>query len=357
MRRVVVTGGSAITPIGGDWESVRASLVARRSGVVRMHEWDKYTHMNTRLAAPTAFTDPGYPRKKTRGMGKVALMAVKAAETAFADAGLLGDPVLRSGACGVSYGSSTGNVDALLDSCRKTGADAVLRVPVGTIVRDEETHLLIKDLSADQQSVIVAKGGRGGIGNEHNKTVKPPEKGEGRTIGLELKLVADVGIVGFPNAGKSTLICNISRVKSKIANYPFTTKRPVLGIVEDDDGQGFAVADLPGIIEGAHQGKGLGDRFLRHAERTKILVHLIDMAASEGRDPVEDYHKINHELESYGESLAFKRRIVVANKMDVPGAEEQLRRFCKETQVEVLAISALSGTRLDELVSRLRKIL
>ena len=173
----------------------------------------------------------------------------------------------------------------------KNGKDSILRVPVGTIVRDSDADFLIKDLVNDQQSVIVAKGGKGGIGNEHSKVPKSPEKGERRTVSFELKLVADVGIVGFPNAGKSTLISNISRVKSKIASYPFTTKQPILGIVERDGESNFIIADLPGIIEGAHKGKGLGDRFLRHAERNKILIHLIDMAAIDGRDPVDDYNR------------------------------------------------------------------
>ncbi len=203
----------------------------------------------------------------------------------------------------------------------------------------------------------MARGGQGGIGNERRKVPKPYEKGERRTINLELKLVADVGIVGFPNAGKSTLICSISKVKSKIANYPFTTKQPILGIVEGEDGSSFVAADLPGIIEGAHEGKGLGDRFLRHAERTKILVHLIDMSAIEGRDPVEDYRKINHELESYGDVLALKNKIVVANKMDAPGAEEHFERFKKEIKEDVLPVSALAKEGLDVLVDKVREML
>ena len=239
----------------------------------------------------------------------------------------------------------------------KNGKDSFLRVPIGTIVRDHETGLLIKDLSADQQSVIVAKGGEGGIGNARRKTRTLPEDGERRTIGLELKLVADVGIVGFPNAGKSTLISGISRVKSKIASYPFTTKQPILGIVEDEDEFSFIVADLPGIIEGAHAGKGLGDRFLRHAERTKILMHLVDMSGSEGRDPLDDYRKINHELEAYGDILAFKYKLTVANKMDLPEAEGHLDRFKKEIGEDILPISALAKTGLEELTQTLKGVL
>jgi len=242
----------------------------------------------------------------------------------------------------------------------KGGKEALLRVPIGTIIRDGETGLLIKDLTQDQQSVIVAKGGDGGIGNQHRKVPVPPQKGERRTVSFELKLVADVGIVGFPNAGKSTLISSISKVKSKIANYPFTTRQPILGIVEDEDEDGefnFVVADLPGIIEGAHEGKGLGDRFLRHAERTRILVHLIDMAGTEGRDPVEDYRKVSHELEAYGDSLAFKHKIIVANKMDLPEAQGHLKRFVKEIGEEILPLSALERQDLDGFVCKVREIL
>lgn len=238
----------------------------------------------------------------------------------------------------------------------KDGRDCLLRVPVGTMIRDEAAGLLIKDLAADRQSVIVARGGAGGIGNQRRKVPAPPRKGEWRTVHLELKLVADAGIVGFPNAGKSTLVSGISKVKSRIADYPFTTRRPVLGIVADGE-TSFAVADLPGIIEGAHEGKGLGDRFLRHAERTRILVHLVDMAGTGGRDPIDDYKKINHELDAYGGTLAFKPQIIVANKMDLPGARDRLHRFRKEIKGDVLSVSALTGEGLGELVRRLREIL
>jgi len=238
----------------------------------------------------------------------------------------------------------------------KSREDCVLCVPIGTIVRDEETGLLIKDLSSDQQSVIVAKGGAGGIGNEHRKVPIPFQKGERRTVSFELKLVADVGIVGFPNAGKSTLISSISKVKSKIANYPFTTKQPILGIVEWND-ESFIVADLPGIIEGAHEGKGLGDRFLRHAERSKILIHLIDMAGTEDRDPVDDFKKINHEIKSYGDKLISKRKIIVANKMDLPEAKDHLHRFKREIKDDILAVSALDKKGLNELKHTIQSIL
>jgi len=238
----------------------------------------------------------------------------------------------------------------------KSGQDGLLRVPIGTLIRDEETKLLIKDLVFDQQRVVVARGGEGGIGNEHRKVPTPPQKGERRTVRFELKLVADVGIIGFPNAGKSTLISHISKVKSKIASYPFTTIQPILGIVEYDD-LNFIVADLPGIIEGAHEGKGLGVRFLRHAERAKILIHLIDMAAVEGRDPIDDYKRINYELEAYGDTLASKRKLVVANKMDLPGAQSHLTRFKKEINTDILSVSALAEEGLDKLKHAIRVIL
>lgn len=232
----------------------------------------------------------------------------------------------------------------------KNGEDVILRVPVGTIIRDFETKLLIKDLTEDQQSVVVAKGGAGGIGNMGKKTPRPPQEGQRRVIHLELKLIADVGIIGFPNAGKSTLISQISGVKSKVANYPFTTKQPILGFVEHDEKE-FIIADLPGIIEGAHLGKGLGIKFLKHAERTKILIHLIDMAGTDTRDPLEDYDKINEELDAYSDLLIEKKKIVVANKMDVEEAKNNLKRFKKKYKmVKIIPISAQEKEGLEKLL-------
>lgn len=238
----------------------------------------------------------------------------------------------------------------------KVGDDCLLRVPLGTIIRDEENGLQIKELMTDQQSVIVAKGGNGGRGNGQKQTPTAPKPGEERTIRLELKLVADVGIVGFPNAGKSTLISAISKVRSKIANYPFTTRSPILGIVEHDEGR-FVVADLPGIIEGAHTGKGLGHRFLRHAERTKVLIQLIDMAGSEGRDPLDDFEKINHELTEYSDEFLAKKRIIVANKMDLPEAANHLKRFKRKYKIDVIKISSLEKKGLEELINKVHTIL
>ncbi|MDP8265482.1 MAG: GTPase ObgE [Candidatus Aceula meridiana] len=240
----------------------------------------------------------------------------------------------------------------------KTGEDCILRVPLGTIIRDYDTGLLIKDLTRDEQSVVIARGGAGGIGNNRNRTPKPPELGEASTLKLELKIVADVGLIGFPNVGKSTLISAISKVHSKIANYPFTTKQPILGFVEsDDENFHFVVADLPGLIEGAHLGKGLGDRFLKHAERTRILVHVLDMAPIGGRDPLEDYEKINEELKAYSSKLFLKRQIVVANKMDFPTAGDQLKRFRKKYKETIFAVSALEKTGLENLINQIKEIL
>ncbi len=235
----------------------------------------------------------------------------------------------------------------------RNGKEAVLRVPVGTLVWDQDTGLLLRDLALDEQSLVVAKGGAGGRGNINNKEVLPPKLGVERKIRLELKLIADVGLIGFPNAGKSTLINAVSKVKSKIANYPFTTKQPILGILNLDEDD-IIIADLPGLIEGAHSGRGLGDRFLKHAERTRILVHLVDMSASEGRDPLEDYEKIIHELQSYGGDFLNKQTIVVANKMDVPESSEHLKRFKEKHKVDIFEISALEKNGLDNLVNQIQ---
>ncbi|NTV29394.1 MAG: GTPase ObgE [Candidatus Omnitrophica bacterium] len=247
------------------------------------------------------------------------------------------------------HGSSKG-------AAGKDGDDCVLRVPVGTVLWDDETGLMIRDLAVPGSRVVVAKGGQGGIGNQRRKTVVLPTKGEEKIIRLELKIIADVGIVGFPNAGKSTLITGVSKVRSKIAPYPFTTKQPILGIVETDDVR-FVIADLPGLIEGAHLGRGLGHQFLKHAERTKILVQVIDMAGTEDRDPLDDYETINLELEQYSSALAHKPKILVANKMDLDAARKNLKRFRKEYDVDIIEISALEKEGLEQLVEKIVGIL
>ncbi len=249
----------------------------------------------------------------------------------------------------------------------RSGEDCILHVPTGTMIWDYDTGLLMRDLVTDQDQVIVAKGGAGGHGNNHNRTVTLPHPGEVRTIRLELKIIADVGLIGFPNAGKSTLICAVSKVKSKIASYPFTTKAPILGIVKDERGEAedFVMADLPGLIEGAHEGKGLGHQFLKHAERTKILVHVIDMAGTEGRDPVEDYHKITEELNLYaeaapggaGEGLFHKPTLLVANKMDLPDAKKNLTRFKRKVTKDIFSVSAKDKEGLEKLLAAIRELL
>lgn len=240
----------------------------------------------------------------------------------------------------------------------RNGKNCELKVPVGTIVRDLDTGHLIRDLARPDDKVIVARGGMGGRGNQNNQTPLPPRPGEEKTIHLELKVIADVGLIGFPNAGKSTLVTVISKVRSKIANYPFTTKQPILGVVKNEfDEADFIVADLPGLIEGAHTGKGLGDRFLKHAERTKILVHVIDMAGTEGRDPIEDFNMIEKELTAYSDLLVLKHRIIVANKMDLPAARKNLESFRRQVNEKVFAISALEKADIDPLIEEMRRVL
>ena len=241
----------------------------------------------------------------------------------------------------------------------KRGEDCVLHVPVGTMLWDYDTDFLIRDLVVHSDRVMVAKGGAGGHGNNKNRTVTPPTAGEKRMVRLELKIIADVGLVGFPNSGKSTLICAVSKVKSKVASYAFTTKAPVLGIVKDGSGreQDFVMADLPGLIEGAHAGKGLGHEFLKHAGRTKILVHVIDMSGCEGRDPVDDYYKICAELDLYSEELSHKHRILVANKMDLPEAGKNLTRFRRKVTKDIFAVSAQERKGLEEVMAAIRLLL
>ncbi len=213
--------------------------------------------------------------------------------------------------------------------------DMIVKVPPGTVVSDAKTNEVIADLTEHGQRAVIAKGGRGGRGNSRFATPANPapelsehgEPGQERDIVLELKLLADVGLVGFPSVGKSTLLSVVSSARPKIAEYHFTTIVPNLGMVETEDGRSFVMADLPGLIEGAHSGVGLGHQFLRHIERTRVIVHVIDMAAMEGRNPYEDYVTINNELEQYNLRLMERPQIIVANKMDMPGAEENLAEF------------------------------
>lgn len=245
-----------------------------------------------------------------------------------------------------------------------TGACAentYVRVPVGTVIYDDETGKVIGDITKNKQEVIVAKGGRGGRGNMAfaTGTLKCPdfcekgEPGERKRIRCELKVLADCGLVGFPSVGKSTLIAAVSKARPKIAAYHFTTIVPNLGMVETPDGRSFVMADLPGIIEGAHQGAGLGLQFLRHIERCRVIVHMIDMSASEGRDPYEDYLIINKELESYHMNLMKRPMILVANKMDGENAAKNLEEFKKKVSLPIIPISAYTKHNLNELLYKI----
>ena len=241
------------------------------------------------------------------------------------------------------------------------GEDRNILVPAGTIVTDAGTGELIHDFSATGERLIIARGGRGGRGNAQfaTSTNRAPrhheegEPGEVRSLNLELKLIADVGLVGLPNAGKSTLISRISAARPKIADYPFTTLEPHLGVVAYGDESSFVVADIPGLIEGAHAGTGLGLEFLRHVERTKLLVHVIDVSST-GRDPIEDFLTINREIELYKAGLLAKPQVVAASKMDAlddPSRVERLREFCLSRGLEMFEISAVTGSGIDGLVA------
>lgn len=236
----------------------------------------------------------------------------------------------------------------------KDGLDIIIKVPIGTSVKDIKTDCVLRDLDKDNDQIIVVKGGRGGLGNQHNFGPTPAAPGEEREILLDLRLIAEVGVVGFPNAGKSTLIAAISNAHPKVAAYPFTTLSPVLGVVKVK-AKTFSVADIPGLIEGSSQGKGLGDKFLRHIERTKALIHIIDMSGFEGRDPLMDYKTINMELRNYSKDVYKKPQIVAANKMDLEGSEENLARFKKTIRKKVYPISALNKEGLEALLEAAAK--
>jgi GTP-binding protein len=236
----------------------------------------------------------------------------------------------------------------------KGAEDVIIRVPQGTIIIDSATGSNLRDLDIDGEQVIVARGGHGGVGNWHRKEAAPGEPGEEKTIILDLKLLADVGVVGFPNAGKSTLISAVSNAHPKIAAYPFTTTSPILGVVSNAYKK-FVIADIPGLIPGASHGRGLGVKFLKHIERTKVLIHLLDMAGFDGRDPVEDYKNINLELKQYSLAVYKKPQIICANKMDLAGARENLIRFKKLIKKTVYPVSALNKEGLEELIDGVSK--
>ena len=241
----------------------------------------------------------------------------------------------------------------------------VVKVPQGTVVTDLDTGLIIADLSKKDQEEIIAKGGRGGRGNSAFKTQtntcpdysENGEEGEIKNLKVEVKMLADVGLVGLPSVGKSTIISCVSRSKPKIAAYHFTTLNPNLGVCKSSDGRSFVMADLPGLIEGASQGEGLGDKFLRHIERTKVIAHVIDMSGSEMRDPYEDYLLINKELEAFNKKLIEKPMIIIANKMDLPEAKDNLEEFKKKVDCEIYEVSGATNTGLQKVVDRLADLI
>ena len=250
----------------------------------------------------------------------------------------------------------------------KDASDVIIKVPQGTVVTDLDSGLILADLKEKDDEVVVAYGGRGGRGNTAFKTQSDPapnyaengEPGEERELKVELKLMADVGLVGLPSVGKSTIISCISKAKPKIAMYHFTTITPNLGVCKTTSGKSYVVADLPGLIEGASEGEGLGDKFLRHVERTRIIAHVVDMSGFEGRDPYDDYVVINNELEKFDEKLIKKPQIIVANKMDGVNAKENLEKFKKklnDNSIKIFEVSALNNIGLQEVVDYLGDML
>lgn len=246
----------------------------------------------------------------------------------------------------------------------KNGEDLIVKVPQGTVVTDLDTNLIVADLSSIDDEIIVANGGRGGRGNSAFRTHENPapsysengEPGEERYLQIELKLIADVGLVGMPSVGKSTILSQVTRSTPKIAAYHFTTLSPNLGVVNTKDNDSFVLADLPGLIENASQGEGLGDQFLRHVERTKIIAHVIDMGSQEGRDPYLDYVLINKELSAYSKKLIQKPTIIIANKSDLEGFEENLKNFKTKVDLPIYPVSGLNNTGLDEVMLKLAEL-
>lgn len=259
------------------------------------------------------------------------------------------------------YKAEAGKDGGACNCTGRSAEDLVIKVPPGTIIKDEETGRILADLTEAGSSAVIAKGGKGGRGNQHFATptrqipnfAKSGDLGEERWVILELKLLADVGLIGFPNVGKSTLLSMVSAAKPRIADYHFTTIEPNLGVVEFGSDTNFVMADIPGLIEGAHEGVGLGHEFLKHVERTKLLIHVVDVSSVEGRDPVRDFEIINEELKKYNEVLSTRTQIVAANKMDIPEARENLERFTEVIEkkgYKVFPISAATNQGVKELV-------
>ncbi|NBH96691.1 GTPase ObgE [Hominisplanchenecus murintestinalis] len=252
----------------------------------------------------------------------------------------------------------------------KNGNDLILKVPEGTIIKESESGKVIADMSGGNSRQVILRGGRGGQGNMHYATAtmqapkyaQPGQSARELWVNLELKVIADVGLVGFPNVGKSTLLSRVTNAQPKIANYHFTTLNPNLGVVDLEGGRGFIIADIPGLIEGASEGVGLGHEFLRHIERTRVIIHMVDAASTEGRDPVDDIYKINEELRAYNPEIAERPQVIAANKIDAlyVGDEDPIQRIRDEFEpkgVKVFAISAVSGKGLKELLYQVREIL
>ncbi len=250
----------------------------------------------------------------------------------------------------------------------KFGEDLYIKVPIGTVIKDADTNKVLADLSKPNQQELILKGGRGGRGNSHFATSmrqaprfsEDGEKGEEKEIILELKLLADVGLLGFPNVGKSTFLSKVTEARPKIANYHFTTLEPNLGVVKTKDGDGFVIADIPGIIEGASKGVGLGIQFLRHVERTRLLLHFINVSGEEGRNPIEDYKIINKELKKYSEKLSKRKQIIVATKVDSMQNNEgykELEKLAKKEKLEIYKISSVTGEGLQELINHISQVL
>ena len=251
----------------------------------------------------------------------------------------------------------------------KDGGDIILKVPEGTIIRDAESGRIIADMTGENRRQTNLKGGRGAAGNQHFATstmqvpkyAQPGQPAQELEVVLELKVIADVGLVGFPNVGKSTLLSRVTNAQPKIANYHFTTLTPNLGVVDLEGGGGFVIADIPGLIEGASEGVGLGHEFLRHIERTRVLIHMVDAASTEGRDPIEDIYAINKELKAYNEEIAARPQVIAANKVDVLGGDEEpIERLKKEFEpqgIRVFPISAVAGQGLKELLYHVKELL
>ena len=256
-------------------------------------------------------------------------------------------------------------------NCRgKNGADIIIKVPEGTVLKEEESGQIIADMSGDNRRMVLLTGGRGGNGNQHYATstmqapkyAQPGQPSKELNILMELKCIADVGLVGFPNVGKSTLLSRVTNARPKIANYHFTTLNPHLGVV-DMEGGGFVIADIPGLIEGASEGVGLGHEFLRHIERTRVIIHMVDVAGTEGRNPIEDIYAINKELTAYNEEIAKRPQVIAANKIDAiydDGSNDPVKRLKDEFEprgIQVYPISAVSGKGLDELLFAVKNML